>query len=262
MNNLIKYIPKNRYLSNFCQTYLNYYKNENNSDMSTNGELWFLRKILLDCDVVFDVGANVGDWSNAVISLNTSCSLYSFEPSLTTFNKLRLNISSEKAILKNIGLGSVLEKSLLHVNENRDTLSSLFCREGLNLPDSLNKLSTEVVSIERLDEFCRHQNIARIDFLKMDVEGFEMEVLIGSGKFLSEKRINIIQFEYGGANIDAKVLLKDLMGLLISSGYKIYKIHSNFLEHIESYNQTLENFQYKNFIAVSENYHLPKSLCV
>jgi FkbM family methyltransferase len=262
MNKLIKYIPKNRYLYDLCQAYLNSYKNENNSDMSTNGELCFLRKILPSCDVVFDVGANVGDWSNAVISLNARCSLYSFEPSLTTFNKLQLNVSSDKAVLKNIGLGSVKEKSLLYVNQNRDTLSSLFRREGLNLPDSLNSLSTEVVSIERLDEFCRHQDIPSIDLLKMDVEGYEMEVLVGSGKFLSEKKINVIQFEYGGANIDAKVLLKDLLGLLISSGYKIYKVHANYIEHIESYNQALENFQYKNFIAVSDNFHLPKSLLV
>ena len=139
-------------------------------------------------------------------------------------------------------------------------MSSLFLREGLHLTKSLNNLSTEMVSIERLDEFCREQNIAFIDFLKMDVEGYEMEVLVGSGEFLSKKKINVIQFEYGGANIDAKVLLKDLLELLISNGYKIYKMHSNFLEPIPSYDQTLENFQYKNFIAVSDTYQIPDAL--
>jgi FkbM family methyltransferase len=260
MNKFIKYIPKNIYLSKLCQIYLNYYQNENNSDMHTNGELWFLDKILPECDVVFDVGANIGDWSNSVISINSSCSVYSFEPSLTTFNKLSSNIISDKAILNNIGLGSVVEKNTLYINESRDTLNSMYCREGLNLPDSIDKSSTEIVNIERLDEYCHNHNITSIDLLKMDVEGFELEVLLGSGEFISQNKINIIQFEYGGANIDAKVLLKDLMSLLILNGYKVYKIHSNYLEYIESYSQNLENFQYKNFIAVNKKYHLNKML--
>ena len=62
-------------------------------------------------------------------------------------------------------------------------------------------------------------------FIKIDVEGFEFEVLKGFGNMLSEKAIKIIQFEYGYANADAGHTLKDIFNFLIK-----IRLFSGFLD--------------------------------
>ena len=69
---------------------------------------------------------------------------------------------------------------------------------------------------------------------------------------LKENRIKMIQFEYGGCNLDARVFLKDIFDFFKDLDYKIYKIFPNEVKLIESYGQYLDNFQYANYVAVQK----------
>jgi len=80
-----------------------------------------------------------------------------------------------------------------------------------------------------------------IDFLKVDVEGHELEVFKGATGMLSQSRIGHIQFEYGGCNIDARVLLKDLFDFFTPYRYASIN-YPNDLRHVPRYDQRLENF--------------------
>ena len=59
-----------------------------------------------------------------------------------------------------------------------------------------------------------------------------------------------IQFEYGGTYIDAHLLLKDIFWLLTSYGYRLHKICPHELRMVDHYERRLENFQYKNWVAL------------
>ena len=95
--------------------------------------------------------------------------------------------------------------------------NSLYQRQGLEGGWGLAAQSREeVVRLETLDGCCQRAEIQAIDFIKIDVEGHELEVLRGTTDILAKGGIRFIQFEYGGCNMDARVLLKDLFDLSLA----------------------------------------------
>ena len=77
-------------------------------------------------------------------------------------------------------------------NENSQYLKK---KSRILLQNSQNGYTTVVSRIEMLDNFIREKKIEFIDILKIDVEGFEFEVLQGAKNTIKEKKINVIQFE-------------------------------------------------------------------
>ena len=114
-------------------------------------------------------------------------------------------------------------------------------------------LKKQEVDMMRLDDFCLENNVKNIDFLKIDVEGNELKVLDGAKGMLSNDKISVIQFEYGGTYIDAEILLKDVFDFFSELPYTIYKILPDRLLQT-SYSQQLENFQYANYLAINNSW--------
>ena len=105
------------------------------------------------------------------------------------------------------------------------------------------------VEAVRLDDLIKDT----IDFVKIDVEGHELEVLKGMKNLLSQYSVGSIQFEYGGTFIDARVFLKDIWELFRDLRYEFYKVFPNNLMKIERYNQSLETFQYQNWLVLRKD---------
>jgi hypothetical protein len=106
----------------------------------------------------------------------------------------------------------------------------------------------EAVTVNTLDEFCRQRSIERIDFLKLDVEGSEYRVLMGARRLLESRAIKFIQFEFGGANIDARTYFRDFYNLL-SPTYTIYLILKDGLRPVTRYLERSEVFLTTNYLA-------------
>jgi hypothetical protein len=102
------------------------------------------------------------------------------------------------------------------------------------------------------DVFCDDLGIDVIDFLKMDVEGFEPQVLRGLAKRLSSGGIKSIQFEYGYVNAVTKFLLKDFYDLLSAHDMVVGKIYPNYVDFKE-YDLRDENFFGPNYFAVHKS---------
>src|SRR5258708_3137743 len=129
---LFSCLPReNQYLYRLCKKYVDRYRNENNGDMRNNGEERFLASVLPVCRVVFDVGANVGDWAKMALSINPSVNLHCFEPSHATYQRLVVNRFPPNVVCNNIGLGSNPSEGRLLVFEDGSGLNSLYRREGL-----------------------------------------------------------------------------------------------------------------------------------
>ncbi len=242
---------ENKHIFSLCKHYTNQYNSENNGNIQTNGELQLIRNVLPQCKVVFDVGANIGDWTALALKINPSLNIHCFEPSTATFQRLKACNFGENVTLNNFGLSSAYENLPLHVYEDGSGLNSLYVRHGLEEGLGLASQSkVEFIRVQTLDGYCQQANIPYIDFLKVDVEGHELEVFKGALSMLSQGKIKRIQFEYGGCNIDAGVLLKDLFEFFEPYHYAFYKIYPNNIRHIPRYDQRNENYQYQNWLII------------
>ncbi len=220
-----------------------------------SGEQWVMNYIktkLPDDGIVFDVGANIGNYTLELLSrLGNKIEIYCFEPSGKTFEVLSEKIhGSDNIKAFNFGFGDKEESVTLYSNSKGSGLASVYHRRldhfGIDMKYS------EKIKLKTLDIFCKDQGITHIDFLKIDVEGHELKVLNGAESLVESKAIDFIQFEFGGCNIDSRTYFQDFFYAL-NPFYKIHRILKNGLFPIENYQETYENFITTNFLAVSRN---------
>lgn len=240
-------------LYTLCKKYVDNYDGENNSDMVTNGEWRFMKLNLGQCKIVFDVGANIGEWTTLALNINNNISVHCFEPNHYAFNKLIKKKFPTSVICNNFGLSSIKGENDLYIFENGSGLNSLYQRHGLengwNLKPQHKK---EKVQLDTLQNYCNEKNISKIDYMKIDVEGHELEVFKGGRDLFTNVRVDIIQFEYGGCNIDSHVLLKDIFDFFKGRDYDFYKIYPDYTKLIKRYDQRLENFQHQNWLIIKK----------
>jgi FkbM family methyltransferase len=241
---------ENPYLMLFSERYLDRALGDNNCNPEENGEELILRAILpsLKGGVIFDVGSNVGDWTAFALSVERSLKFELFEPSTTAYKLSKIKLENKQININNFGLGSEEGVCSLHMVSPESGMNSLYFRKGI---EGVNFAMTETVKISTIDDYCLANNISRVDYLKIDVEGHELSVLKGASSLLNNKNIKFIQYEYGGCNLDSKTYFLDIWDILTNNGYKIYKIFPRGLKLINNYNQKLENFKYSNYLAVS-----------
>ena len=237
-----------------CRQYVDRYNGDNDSNIATNGESRFLHRALARSQTVFDVGANVGEWSKLALTIKPTIELHCFEPSRASYSRLLANSFSANVKCNHCGLGAAVEDRTLYVFEDGSGLNSLYRRQGLEDGWRLeSQTTTETVHIDTVDRYCAQNQIEAIDFMKTDVEGHELEVFRGAAGMLGRGAIAAIQFEYGGCNIDARVLLKDMFDFFGPLKYALYKIYPRELRYVARYDQRLENFQYQNWVAIRED---------
>jgi len=222
-----------------------------NCDMANNGE-YAIMNIIQDGDIVFDIGANKGEWSQHVLNHKTGITLHACEPLQEVYKQLKANLKRYSVICHNFALSNeTTQKNFYCYNAKTSAseLSSLFHRPIL---DTLLHAKPTIISVETktLDSLCQEQSVEHIDFLKIDTEGAELNVLKGAANLLKTGAIKIIQFEYGGTYSDAHITLKEVHELLINYGYLIFRIIPLGLVDITEWTSSLENYRYSNYLAV------------
>ena len=141
--------------------------------------------------VVFDVGANIGLMSLYASSILPSGMIYSFEPVPETFQKLVFNIdlNNKKNIQAfNFALGAKDEEKSIYVNTSHLGMST-FISAGRS------ETATQTVKVMTIDDFIKSRGL-KVDFIKIDVEGWEMEVLKGASDLLQRHEAPAIMVEY------------------------------------------------------------------
>jgi len=254
---LLNLLPSdNSFLYSFCNQYACRYKGEGDGNIKANGELRLMRKGLPKCHTVFDIGANVGQWAKLSLQINPRLNLHCFEPSGATFQRLISNQFPSNVICNNLGLSSAPGETSLHVFSEGSALNSLYQRQGLEGYGILPQQKKETIRLETMDTYCEAHDLQKsgVDFCKIDVEGHELEVFKGMKGMLSKKTVKLIQFEYGGCNIDSRVLLKDIFDFFKLYEYTFYKIFPKRLLKVPQYDQCFENFQYQNWVIIANGY--------
>jgi FkbM family methyltransferase len=234
----------------YCQHVVNRHNGDCDYDFETNGEFRFAKEILPSAQVVFDVGANVGLWTQTALASNPDARYHCFEPCPGTYAELAANEFPDNVILNNFGLGNAEGELTMYLDPLVSGNNSLYSRRGVPRPP----VGEVKVRLTTLDAYCAEKGIDRISFVKIDVEGHELAMLQGAGKMLAEGRIDRIQIEYNDSWIDSRILLRDVWELVtgLNPRYTFAKILSHGLRPEPAYQQAFETYRYSNWVISRE----------
>lgn len=198
-----------------------------------NGELNTFKfvKERLSPDVVFSVGAS--EDHPFFDTFAGSCEIHMFDPNPTYFQLMERQFKGERVYLNNFGLG-----------ETNTSLTYHFFGESFY--DHSNRGVTCDAMLTTLDDYCSYRKTEYIDFLKIDTEGYEHNVLVGAKEMLKDN-IKLIQFEYGERYPKAGINLSDVYDLL--EGWYIYLLEP---ESLNLQSKPIENYTYSNYLASKE----------
>ena len=230
--------------------------------IETSGERWVLSQVVAKAcgpsAVVFDVGANVGDYSLCVRAFLPQARIYAFEPAQSVYLQLTESITTAGADdqIKPFNFGfsdserTVEFYSYAVEGNEASVLSSIDQRLPTQVLD-VQTQGSEKIQVRTIDDFCAAEGIEHIDFLKLDVEGHELAVLHGARRMLTSGSVSMIQFEFGPANIYSRTYFYDFWSLL-SGAYAIYRIVPKGLAPLNYYGEHREIFLTTNYLAIKK----------
>ena len=169
---------------------------------------------------VFDVGANEGQSAEAYLARYPDAYVTCFEPSRMTFDRLQARLAGNPRV----------RCIRAAVSDRRGTGSFQATGEsaGRRLLDGAEgggQQDTEDVPLLTLDAFCSENGTARIDYLKIDTEGHELEVFGGAAQLLAEERIGILEVELGmNPENTYHTRFEDAKAYLEERGYRLFAI--------------------------------------
>lgn len=199
--------------------------------------------------VVVDGGANRGEWSRELLRVASPriANIYAFEPAPDHHRSIA-SIGDSRIEIVGAALSNVPGEVQLYGHQPGASIASVYQRDlahyGLEMVPQCRAPATTI------DLFMDERGLDRIDFLKLDVEGHELQVLKGASRSLEGGAIRALSFEFGGCNIDSLTYLRDFWNLL-SPGYDIYIVNPlTTVYRIASYDEWWECFLTTNFVAV------------
>jgi FkbM family methyltransferase len=245
-------------VASFCEKFLRAYYNQDYYDIARNGEQKVVRTI---CDfmkddslVILDVGANKGEWTSEVLKYKPDATIYCFEilPSIANELSKRFDNFPNVSICA-FGLSSEPGKIDVFWNKTSDDTSSITPRhrDPLFVNADVTKIECKV---ELGDAVAVRFGLKKIDLLKIDVEGHEVDVLQGFQQTFSSIQLapKLIQFEYGVTYIPPRHTLQEIYKLLEPHGYMIGRLYPDGVK-FKKYQFDDDNFRMGNYIAS----HLP-----
>ena len=200
--------------------------------------------------VIFDVGANVGEFSVAAFNaLGENIMIHAFEPARQTFEELSTRVAgNDHIVLNKTALGREENQRALYGVERDTGMASLFQR---HLGDTETPAFQENVKVISLNDYCCGKGIGHIDLLKIDVEGFELEVLAGAEPLFNEGKVDMCSFEFGGCNLDSRTFLRDFFEFFTPYGMDIFRITpAATIVGLPRYHEQLEKFTTTNYVAI------------
>lgn len=214
-----------------------------------SGEIGALDLVLSVADrsapfVLFDVGANDGEYLQVALSrINRDLRAFSFEPQSASCIALRAQFGSDPRIrISQTALGSEVGSVELFIGQGESTSS-------LHRSEASETGSSENVQITTLDRVRAEEGVERIDLLKIDTEGHEMDVLLGAAESLREDRVFAIQVEFGETFLPTKYHFCDIYNLL-SPRFKIYRVLRHGLYELDRYTPDLEIYKLTNYLCI------------
>jgi FkbM family methyltransferase len=156
--------------------------------------------------IIFDIGANIGSMTMNFARMVPGGRVYAFEPTYYAFEKLQRNISLNPELAKRV------QAVQLFVSDRSGPVHNIEAYSSWKVDGSAQKThplhggmirNAEGVSVITLDDFCIENQISRVDLIKIDTDGHELQVLTGARQTLG-KYTPFLIFEIGLYTLNAR----------------------------------------------------------
>ncbi len=200
-----------------------------------------LRKLIKPGDICWDIGANIGFYTCLLASrVGDNGAVIAFEPASRTYGYLRENVSLNQfanVTVVNKGLGDKQEQRTLYYSEAglAEGTASLKYADG--------RAASERVTLDTIDNLIRE--LPAPEFVKIDVEGYQLEVLRGGERFLKTHAPLLIAElkDVGETNRD---IFEEIENYVTDLGYQLYKIRKHSIQRCKKLSDITE----RNFLLV------------
>jgi FkbM family methyltransferase len=224
----------------------------NAGGQNRSGESRFIREVVAKIrpEVCLDIGANQGDYSNLLLTY-TQAEVHCFEPLDPMVRKLteRFEDHAYRVQIHSMCLADYNGTTTIKYDPNETMMTSL-----ANEVKHKSATFSQTVEVKKLDSFIESFYGKKVDLIKIDTEGFEKEVLIGSLDFLTRFKPAFIQFEFGQLQLLRCQTLHELCNIV--DGYDLHQITPNGLARRNSIDFLSNIFIYSNFVLVRKDVDL------
>ena len=218
-----------------------------NNDLTPaiNGENWLVDQFP-ESGTFVDVGFHRGHWTDYVLQRRPGAIIYAFDPWPDAAGYHAGFSWSSRVPFFPLGLAD--KEGTMTFYDYENACNSLALREAeLGLPT--NRYDVEVTT---LDSWCAEQHVEHIDLLKLDVEGFDLNVLQGAERLLRQQAISAFVFEYSSSWIGSRKLLADACSYIEDVGYELFKLFNGFVVPFV-YDVRHETFAGAMFVGLARN---------
>ena len=237
----VSFLAKHKFIENHLSVLARQYLYEIRGfsyEFQLNGELELINKVADKWSelIFFDVGANVGDYSIEMLKANDKTVLHLFELNSDLHDGLKQRFQNVNAVINNFGLSNKKELVTYSKFPEMSSVNSIF-------PISFSHLSREHGSghVDLGDDYCIRAEISRVNFMKIDVEGWERYVLLGFQKMLESKQIDALTWEYGYSSADSNWVTRDFYAFLSNYGYECGVVRKKGID-FSPFNYELNDF--------------------
>jgi FkbM family methyltransferase len=183
-----------------------------------SGETYFVRKLIPRLDkpgaIVVDVGANEGDFTQVVLTHSSHLNVFGLEPHPQTFERLQQRFrNNDRVQAVNCAAGAMTASLPLYDYEDRAGSQNASLYKEYIEQTSSRKARSFTVTVRALDDLLRQER-ERICLVKIDVEGFELQVIKGAAAILSSSSLEAVILEFNEMHVNAHTFLKDLIDRL------------------------------------------------
>jgi FkbM family methyltransferase len=209
-----------------------------------------LYNIVNNCNVIFDIGANIGWYSLHLAKKLPNSIIYSFEPIPDTFNKFQKNLelnNCQNLIINNIPLSDTIQNLTFYYSPTATGATS-----SENITENTEALRIECKT-DTIDTFIKNNSINGLDFIKCDVEGAELMVFKGGYESINKYKPIIFSEMLRKWSSKFGYHPNDIIDYFSKFGYHCYLTSSNKLLQIDQI--TDETIETNFFFLHPLNHH-------
>lgn len=173
----------------------------------------------LDIHTIMDIGANKGQFANYISDLFPNSEIHSFEPIPNVFDQMKENTKHLNVKAYPFALGARNEETEINVNDFSPS-SSLLEMSDLHKTnfDFATNTAKQVIQVRRADEVLDFSKLKKNILTKIDVQGFEDQVILGGEELLKNSKVVICEVSFKELYKDQK-LFADIFDMIRSLGF-------------------------------------------
>lgn len=183
-----------------------------------------------DFKVFIDVGANIGQTANQIREAFPKAVIHSVEPLKETYLILQQNTKGKNVLTHNIALGS--KNEIIEVKiDKANTNSAINSMQNEKNKIASGEVHVEMIQVIKTIDFCKKHRISHIDYLKIDTEGYDLEVIKGAKEMLDENAIGFVEVEVGmNKGNKFHISLEEVKIYMEDHNYLLFGLYEQVLE--------------------------------